>query len=331
MIAWVDGADPVWAEKFVSSKRKEDGSEMSVDTCVARYRDWGLLKYWFRGVEKFTPWVRKVFFITDNQTPSWLNVEAPKLVCINHSDYLPADCLPVFSSHPIELNMHRIKGLSEHFVYFNDDMFVTGPMGPEKFFRNGLPVDRAALLSTDPDSLVGSILSNNLKCLNDSFDKKEVIRKNPGKWFCPQYLAHPRGMLRTLNHLPDKEFPGFSQHHLPTSFLKSTLEEVWDRFPEILDRTTHTKFRSGTDVNQWLFKCWQLVKGDFVPYDVYRDGRSFILNDRNTASIARRISRGRYKMVCLNDGPDIKDFTADKDLLISAFESILPEKSSFEL
>ncbi|MBR6908270.1 hypothetical protein IKN40_07520 [bacterium] len=86
-------------------------------------------------MEKFTPWVNNVFFVTCGHYPSWLNLNHPKLKFIKHEDYIPKEYLPTFCSHTIELNFHRIKELSEHFVYFNDDTFIINHMRESDFFE----------------------------------------------------------------------------------------------------------------------------------------------------------------------------------------------------
>lgn len=139
-ITWVDGADPEWRSERAkcSPASDEDGSER-------RYRDWDLLRYWFRGVEKFAPWVRKIHFITWGHLPEWLNTENPKLHIVKHEDYIPNEFLPTFNSCTIELYLDRIEGLAEHFVYFNDDVFLTAQAKPEMFFSDGKPCDMLAL------------------------------------------------------------------------------------------------------------------------------------------------------------------------------------------
>jgi len=72
-------------------------------------------------VEQFAPWVRKIHFVTCGQKPEWLNADHPKLSLVNHSDYIPQQFLPTFNSSLIEIYLHRIPDLTEHFVYFNDD------------------------------------------------------------------------------------------------------------------------------------------------------------------------------------------------------------------
>src|SRR5699024_11566777 len=90
-----------------------------------RFIDWDNLQYWFRGVEKYAPWVNKVHFVTWGHVPNWLKVDHPKINVVKHVDFLKEENLPTFNSRAIEINLHRIEGLAEQFVYFNDDMFLT--------------------------------------------------------------------------------------------------------------------------------------------------------------------------------------------------------------
>ena len=129
VIPWVDGSNLEWCKQ-----KNEYSPSQETDCGENRYRDMGLLRYWFRAVETYAPWVNKVHFITWGHLPQWLNTDCKKLNIVNHKDYIPEKYLPVFSSHPIELNIHRIKGLSEQFVYFNDDMFLNGRV-EENFFE----------------------------------------------------------------------------------------------------------------------------------------------------------------------------------------------------
>ena len=85
VIPWVDGSDPEWRK----SKNKYSGKiDEPVDRTDARYRDWDILKYWFRGVEKYAPWVHKIYFVTCGQKPDWLNENHEKLILVNHEDYI---------------------------------------------------------------------------------------------------------------------------------------------------------------------------------------------------------------------------------------------------
>ena len=117
----MDGVDPAWQEDKRECMRQQ-GMEVKVDDREERYRDWDILQYWFRGVEKFAPWVRKIHFVTYGHLPKWLNTKNPKLHIVNHEDFIPEKYRPTFNSHVIEWNFHRIHGLSDNFVYFNDDI-----------------------------------------------------------------------------------------------------------------------------------------------------------------------------------------------------------------
>ena len=118
VVPWVDSSDPQWIQEFnryaPQEKKKQDANP-------ERYRDYGLMRFWFRGIEKFAPWARTVHFITNGQKPAWLNTKAGKLHWVQHNEYIPSELLPVFSSRPIDFYLHKIPGLSEQFVYFITD------------------------------------------------------------------------------------------------------------------------------------------------------------------------------------------------------------------
>lgn len=323
VIAWLDSTDPIWQNAFHSYLPK---NQSIYDLRCIRFRNWENLRYWFRGVEKFAPWVNKVHFITCGQIPDWLNTNAPKLHVVNHTDYIPQEYLPTFSSCPIALNLHLIEGLSEHFVFFDDDMFLIDKVGPEKIFRNGLPCDMAAFNALSPGDIFTHIVANDLRVINASFKKHEMLRRHFWKWLS---LQAGTKLLRTFVLLPWPHFTGFYDPHLPQVFLKSTFEEVWEKHEDVLLNTTTTRFRSIADVSSWLFRYWQLAKGDFVPMNLDRYGAYFSISDKNIDKIAQTIEYQKKKMVCLNDG-EVSSFEDAKDRINAAFHKILPEKSSFE-
>mgnify|MGYP001860213313 FL=1 len=134
VVTWVDDNDPKWrAQKtaFETSLSRDDMYKNS----NARYREMGLLKYWFRGIDKFAPWVNRIHFVTCGHVPKWLNIAHPKLNIVAHRDYMQSKYLPTFNSNAIELGLYKIQGLCENFVYFNDDMYITAPVKKEYFFR----------------------------------------------------------------------------------------------------------------------------------------------------------------------------------------------------
>ena len=97
------------------------------------------MKFWFRGVEKFAPWVRKIHFVTCGQKPEWLDENHPKINLVNHKNFIPEQFLPSYNSVVIERYLHKIPDVSEHFVYFNDDFYIINHLDKSRFFQNGLP------------------------------------------------------------------------------------------------------------------------------------------------------------------------------------------------
>ncbi len=327
VIPWVDGNDPKWKNSFNQYAPK---SAQIDDANESRFRDWGLLPYWFRAVEKFAPWVRKIHFITCGQLPEWINLDAPKLNWVKHKDYIPKKYLPVFNVNPLELNLHRIKGIADKFVYFNDDTFIIRPIPQERFFQNGLPCDTAVcnMLLPTCQGVMTHIMANNMALINEHFDKHTAIKRNFSKWFNLKYGAQ---QFRTLLLWPWPQFSILYEHHQPNAFLKSTYEEIWDLYGDQIAETSMTRFRNISNYSQWLMRDWRLVKGEFTPYNVAKDSYSCILGQDDFDCIKSTITQQSKSLLCINDGNMSYDKAQQiKEQLINAFNTILPEKSSFE-
>ncbi len=325
VIIWVDGNDSEWR----AEKDKYDDAPKTHANSEVRFRDWDNLRYWFRGVEKFAPWVNKVHFVTWGHLPPWLNTQNPKLNIVNHRDYIPEQYLPTFSSHTIELNLHRIKGLAENFVYFNDDMFITAPTKPTDFFKHDKPCDTFALdcLYFNEDS-AGFFNGANVTIINKHFVKKAVLKKDFRKWFDTKNGF--KNIMRTFLLTPWWYFQGFYYQHTPSSFKKSTFNTLWEQEADVLNTTCSHKFRRTGDVNQWLMKYWQLASGEFT---VRRDSFAYCyhVKDENYTQLLRDITSQKHCMLCINDTSETNDFEEKKEGVKKAFEKLLPDKSSFEL
>ena len=157
VITWVNGSDPVWLQLKTRTKRLATGlplcdrestnnasagcvsgkefldcplartrllplqDDSSASDGANRYRDNDELRYNFRSLEKYAPWLRRIHLVTNGQVPNWLNVAHPRVRVVTHADIFPNPAhLPVFSSPAIEVHLHRIPGLSRRFIYFND-------------------------------------------------------------------------------------------------------------------------------------------------------------------------------------------------------------------
>jgi hypothetical protein len=325
VVTWVDMDDPKWKEEFYKYSDKIDNSVN--EKSEARFRDYGFLKYWFRGVDLFAPWVRKVHFVTSGQKPEWLNIDHPKLNMVSHKDYIPEEYLPVFNSNLIEIYLHKIPGLSEQFVYFNDDFFITNHLNPTRFFENGLPKDIAAFRKNTGISQFEKMLKNNIRLINRHFDKREVFKRDAWKWYEPSYGS--RGRLNYLLKFYNK-FITLRTPHNAQPYLKSTFEDVWANCETELTEMSHHRFRSNDDYTPELFRTWQICSSNFVPFNTYEDAKMFPLMIKSRKAI-KAVREQTYSLVCLNDNVHIRNYEQTMEKIKSSFEAILPEKSSFEI
>lgn len=323
VITWVDGNDLNWRKEKNRFLKEEDVVNNEV-----RFRDWELLKYWFRGIEKYTPWVNKIYFITWGHLPEWLDTNNEKLVIVNHRDYIPQEYLPTFNSHTIELNLHRIKNLEEHFVLFNDDTFVINEMKEEDFFKDGLPCDAAILnpIICEGVDHFSNVSANNVTLINNNFNKRKTFKEGFSKWYS---LKYGKELIRTINLGIWPKFPGFYNSHLPNAFLKSSFDEIWSKEYETLDNTCHSNLRDNyTNVNQWVVKYWQFANNKFMPRSP-KIGKYYEISNDNSY-LKKEFLNKKRKLVCLNDSVKIDNFEKTKKEIINIFENILPDKSSYE-
>lgn len=328
VLTYLDANDIEW-----QNEKSKYIPESTSDVNPNRYREWNNLQYFFRSIDKFAPWVRKIHVVTWGHVPAWLDVNHSKINIVKHEDYLPQEWLPTFSSRCIDMNLHRIPGLAEQFVYFNDDMFLTGPVEPKFFFKDGLPCD-AAVLSAQAFNLNNSVKMYfapyvDTGVINKYFKIRSVIKKDFGKWINIKYRSE---LLRTFTMLPYPHFICFRNFHLPYGYLKSTYEEVWRREPEFLSSASAHRFRDIADPNHFLFTYWQYVTGKFTPRDVKYGKYYSIHYIEDAKNAAKDICSKKYKMMCINDTIiNNDDFEQIKKIVNNALHSLLPEKSSFEI
>ncbi len=330
VIPWVDGNDPEW-QAAKEACHKKDGAVVATggdeNSAGIRYRDWGTLPYFFRGIERFAPWVRKIHFVTWGHLPAWLDISNPKLNVVRHAGYIPAEYLPTFASRPIELNAHRIEGLADRFIMWNDDMFLCREVPEVRFFRDGVPCDMARLSLITGSSISHTVL-NMVEILNRRHDRRETMRENRGKWYSPRYGFS--NILKTIDLSVWKEFAGLADTHMPQPYLKEVFAKMWEEEAAVLDATCRMRFRSPMGVNHWLMRYEQLACGDFAPVS-FKDARLDTLCESRIGEIEEYIRTQHYAMICLNDSPQLQDFDGVRTRLAAALEAILPEKSSYEL
>ena len=113
-----------WQVQIAEIDQEIDGEQ--------RYRGYGIFNYWFRMIEKHAPWVNHIYLVTNGQN-RMVELGYPQLKLVTHKEFIPKEYLPTYNSAAIELNLHRIEGLSENFLYFNDDMYLIRDSQPRFF------------------------------------------------------------------------------------------------------------------------------------------------------------------------------------------------------
>ena len=300
---WVDGNDTVWAEK---RRRFTDDPNKYADTCKGRFANNDELKFSLRSVEQYSPWINKIHIVTDGQTPDWLNISHPKIHMVDHTEILPPEELPTFNSVVIEHALHRIPGLSEHFIYANDDMFFNRPTAPSDFFtREGLPVVR---MNRRPlrkftlwfqRTLQGKELSNyNRTILNAAL----LIKEKFGKYI------------------------GSKTHHNIDAYLKSVYEETYNTFENQIRPTLSHKMRHDDDIQRNIYSYYLIVKNK-CRLDYVGRSTSFRLHIDNHSHYGKLL-KSNPLLFCVNDSQYATD--EDRAYLGDFLKKRFPDKCSFE-
>ncbi|MHB9860538.1 stealth family protein [Streptomyces sp. YIM S03343] len=302
---WVDGDDPAMAAKRRAYQELSDNDIAARETGASRYTSHDELRYALRSLEMYAGFVRHVYLVTDAQIPAWLDPDAGGLTVVDHRDILPADALPVFNSHAIESRLHHIPGLSEHYLYFNDDVFINRPVRAEHFFHgNGI-----ARIPLSPLKL-GVGAPHPLEPAPNSAGKnaREVIKRFHGRQITHKSL------------------------HTPHPQLLSVMRDMENLSIEELERTSYSRFRSTADVApaSTLHHHWAIATGRAVPAD-YR----FRYVQLGTPDMRRRLARlaagEDIDFFCLNDVDTTPEDRAGAEAAIRAFlERKYPFPSRFE-
>ena len=326
VITWVDGTDQDWL-----AERASYSVPRGADVAPERFRSMGdTLRYWFRGVETFCPWVRKVHLVTWGHVPEWLDTSAPKLHVVRHEDFIPERYLPVFNSNAIEIHFHRIPGLSEQFVSFNDDVYIVRALEPEDFFRDGLPLDMLAVqpvIANPSNPVMSHIYLNNSLLLSKHFSKRAVAKERPGSLFHVGYP--PLYFFYNALEMLYPQMTGFYTAHGLASMRKETYRILWDQEREECELTASHRFRDIDDISIYAFQEWQKLSGAFVPANITRRlGYYDIARDLDELVCDLRLRK--KAIVCVNDAV-CDDFAERCALVESQLALLLPNASRYEL
>lgn len=275
VFSWVDGASIEWQR--ARAKRMESYVVGEGDSAEARYRQIDELKYALRSVHLFAPWIRHIFIVTDSPVPGWLT-EHPTVSIVRSEDFFPdLSVLPTHNSHAVESQLHHIEGLSEHFLYSNDDMFFGRAVAPDMFFS--------------PGGLTKFIEANTRIGLGQSDVSRSgfenAARVNRG-------LLQERFGKVTTRHL----------EHAPTPLRKSVLFDLEREFPEEFARTSASAFRSATDISvtNSLYHYYALMTGRAVVQTAAKVKYVDTTSREGLRELTRLLKRRSQDFFCLNDG-----------------------------
>jgi hypothetical protein len=288
VITYVDGNDPVWQQDYEKYT--------NVPVMQKRFRDWGTLKYLLRGVETNMPYIRNVYLVVshNSQVPSWVCRDNLKVVL--HGDIIPEEHLPTFNSTTIEMFLHRIEGLDEEFIYFNDDIFPVAPSMSEDFFREGKAV-------------IG--MSRHL--LASSMYKKHVRRSD-------MMAREALGLSRSLCFVR-------SQHSC-MPLLKSQCKAVFERQKSKV-LSTLSKVRDDGNINMTLFLSYMYHQSLVVNERISCGHIS--LGAATAGKLVDNILSPKRKFVCINDVKLSEErYQSFRNVLVECFERRFPNKSRFE-
>lgn len=294
VFTWVNSSDPAWRILHQNASLRSEGKDLwhSSVNSGARYRNRGELVYSVAAVRRYCPWVRNIFIVSNCRLPERL--EEYNVFPIRHEEIFPDEnCLPCFNSRAIESCLHRIDGLSEKFIYFNDDVFVARPVGFEKFFDSS---GRPKVFLTRHD----------IKYWGD--DRRPV-----------DYAAARAGelILRDFGVVPDKKL-----HHAPFPMLRSIMCEIEERYVDEIVTTRKSQFKSRGDlpVATTMQAYYGLSTGASVLGSM--DCRYVDIGDPLGMLLLSPVSgirRRKYEVFCLNEVNDMKFFSSLRDWLVSRF------------
>ena len=288
---YVDCSDPVWREQY-----RQANNCMTMDE--SRFRPFGTLRYVFRGMAKMMPFIDRVVLIvsTESQVPEW--VDRDKVRIVTHSEFMPRGHLPTFNSSVIESDMWRIDGLSERFIYGNDDFFPLKPLTEDDFFCDGKPRLRFEASDYRKRNLFRRCCRKGMDMVADAVGEE---RTDPNVLLKPQHCM--KGM--TVTHM------------------KAVGRLCGARIEHTITLQRHQR-----NVTGYIYHYYAYYTGDYAPFET---NYKYIRIDNDYAEVLDCIDSER--ILCINDAGylDKKHYDAACEALKQKFESVFPERCQYEL
>lgn len=291
VVPFVDNKDPVWRQTYLDFCALNNEFVRIQEMLGARFDDPGFFEYSLKLIDKFMPWIRNIYLIVSNpeQVPSYINKEKTKIVL--HKDIIPAQYLPTFNSTTIEMFIPNIEGLSEHFIYTNDDMYPVAPLAKEDFF-------------TDDGKIKMNFSGRDIRHNHKQF---RIVCLN-----CFQHVAEALGYKHD-------EFTYLKPNHSMTPMIKSHCTDCLKRLEPHIYKNIWA-FRTETQHNQYIYPLYEYLINNRLDSPIRFLYTSLKHPGEELVSV---ITSGDYQIVCLND-VSVPDRTIlPIDQIKQAFEQLL--------
>ncbi|MEU6244542.1 stealth conserved region 3 domain-containing protein [Streptomyces sp. NPDC047024] len=303
---WVNGADVDWLERKNTALAALGMETEDAATSAARFRDRDELRYSLRSIDMYAPWIRNIYLVTDQQVPHWLDLDHPRVRVVDHTEIFgDRGALPTYNSHAIESQLHRIEGLAEHFLYFNDDVFVGRTVKPDAFFLGNGQAKHFMSPTSVPMSPVSEDDEFNIAAAKNN---RALIQGEFGHTTVHTFL------------------------HAPHPLRRSVLQDIEEHYREAVEVTAANQLRSHQDVSvaSSLHHYFGNHTLRSVPGSISCGFVNVGLSDHKPR-LSRILAVRPHDVFCLNDYHDGDVSEDEQDAILAAFlPSYFPVPSQFE-
>lgn len=302
VIMFVDMNDKEWQNRYNNYIKTHEIPIPEINNVEVRSRDYGTLKCLLRSIDIYMPWINNVFLVVQSysQVPSWIDTNKIKIVL--HEEFIPKEYLPTYNTFTIQTHVHRIPGLSEKFIFSDDDSIFCREMKETNFFINGKLVQHIRTLNSDSTNGSSSKYSHYFKK-----NSTDVVKD-----FC---------------HVKNDFY--YMDDHGVQAMYKSLNAQLYNN----IDISKHVSaFRDYNNIFRYSYLVYALFKRKIVhTYDrvAYIDFFKRDIND-----FRRWLNNNRFKeQLSINDQDLNPEF--DKELFYKMIEETLqqlfPSKSKYEI
>jgi hypothetical protein len=305
VFTWVNSNDEDWQKLYEKYKPNIEETDA---TSTSRFLSRDELKYALRSWDKYGSFIRNIYIVSNCKPPQWLNLDRESnIYWIDHEEIMPKEVLPTFSSHAIETSLHKIKGLSNYFIYCNDDIVLTRNTTKNDFYYpNGI-----VKLKLEPYGNVnGEINENDPDYLNAARNSNKLLEK-------------------TFNKTPTQ-----LHTHSPQAMRADILSRMENEYKDYFQRTLKNRFRHITDISvtSYLYQHYAFLSGNAIQSNIKTE---LIHQNKQFKKIFNKILKTeenkRPLSVCLNDGEDSYLNESWNIEVIKFLETLFPEPSKYEI